>query len=68
MRINKLLIILLTVLVVGIILMASNIQQHQREITRLRQRVDNLEIVINHDVRFQIVPKESPPPTKASQI
>ncbi len=68
MRINKLLIILLAVLVVGLVLMASNIKEHQREIVQLRQRVQNLETVVNHDVRFQVIPKESPPPTKASQI
>lgn len=50
MRLNKLLVALVSLLVIGMMLMVSNIRSQHKEIFRLRNRVENLEIVINQDL------------------
>jgi hypothetical protein len=52
MRLNKLLIALVTLLVIGMMLMVSNVRSQHKEIISLRNRVENLEIVINRDLRL----------------
>ena len=47
-------------MVVCLILMGSTITSYKQEMNRLRMRVDNLEIVINHGVKFEIQAEEKP--------
>jgi len=61
MRLNKLLVFLLTLLVFSGIVMTSTIRSQRDEINKLRTRVDNLEIVINFDTKLKL---EQLPETK----
>jgi hypothetical protein len=49
MKNNVLYLVLVALVVAGMILMVSCIRADQKEITSLRERVNNLEIVINHE-------------------
>ena len=64
MKHNKLIIAVLCILsiylAVYLALTTSTINKHKDEINRLRQRVDNLETVINHNVKMLMPEKRLP--------
>lgn len=58
MRFNILILILMALLAVCMFVVGKNSTDQTKEIRRLRWRVDNLETVVNKDVKIKIAPKE----------
>jgi hypothetical protein len=56
MRFNKLILILLALFFCYGLLVNRTIKSYKDEINKLRWRMDNLETVVNHDVRFKLAP------------
>lgn len=59
MKYQKLIIFVLIALFIALAITTSTIKEHKKEIDRLRQRVMNLETVINYD-RKPSEPKSEP--------
>jgi hypothetical protein len=58
MRLNILLIVLVVLLAAGMMLMVSNVRSQHKEILSLRNRVENLELIISHEFH---IPKKTVP-------